>query len=1036
MFRFFCVIIAVILFVTGTGQRTFGQKLTNDTPSPVYFNVTLPHLYHGNFTEAVRTSTLDLKNAVKIPDNNGNTLLWLDSLCYWTIIGECHFQMGRFDDAFHAYTAALRIYFMHPDWLKRISVTAPPALLPRVPMKWGKSARPGHAGNFQTTKFRIAREDLHIVPMGDKPGLMTSKTLFNIHADQVVSCLALTIRRRAEILGGLSKYDPDTKRLADILAARPCLPNHFTGSWIDVLFGLTLSAMGDDAGAEAQLNRGLLMMGTHDHQLTAAALNELGRIAERAGKPENARNLYLEASYAAYLYLDPILLGETFRNMNNANRLIQRHKPFSPFVDAFVFFSTERNVSPLILLPILFDATEDAVAARKFPEAAALCDRTGAIIKGTPMIDSQLGARHHYLAATADYIRAYLNVISGKKIDPKIAESGSRYLHASLDFMRHGSLRIHQLNKLEEFFQRGMITSKGPVTERVADELYSELLRESTENDWLTQPIDCFAALTATPLRAYEHWFAVAYQRGNREKAFDISEKMRRARFFAALPTGESRLLAFRMLFEGNDTFQTEDMLLQRQTLALDFKEFRKISEKVRQIKRQLVSLGIMPQNAEQISLQKTLLGELEKHSAAQEAVLRVMALSRTKVPPIFPPVLPLEELRKSLPDKTTILSFTEALGNLYGFLIDNKSLTVWQVFHEPKEKALHELISDYLQHLGNRSANAAVSVQELTDSSGKWKESGAKLLKRLLGNEQRKADFTDLVIVPTGSLWYVPFEAMSVQAGGQYRPLMTAGDQPLTIRYAPTASLAVPDQTGRSLTAETLVLCGKLAARDSYDVSLEAVGRFAKEGVKNLVPMKLEDRNTGLICSAPVFASQIPQLVVLDDIPPPSGYAPLQWSPFRNDKGRDRIPAAGWLHLPWGGPQLLVLPGFHSPAEISLQAAKTSPAVYNGDDLFLSAMLLEACGAKTVLISRWRTGGRIAYDLTGQFLLQYASKPAAAAWRQAILEVGVHPLNLAEEPRVKQDVKLPPDAAPPVANHPFFWSSFMLIDRGEKKDE
>jgi hypothetical protein len=313
------------------------------------------------------------------------------------------------------------------------------------------------------------------------------------------------------------------------------------------------------------------------------------------------------------------------------------------------------------------------------------------------------------------------------------------------------------------------------------------------------------------------------------------------------------------------------------------------------------------------------------------------------------------------------------------------------------------------------------IDVKELADQQGKWKESGARLLRRLLGNEMRQASFTELVVVPTGPLWYIPFEALSVPSGDQLRPLLTAGQTPLVIRYAPMASLGIPQPSSRGGNAETLVLCGRFMSRDTPDVALEAVSRFTQAGIKNLTVMRADDRTSPLPASPSAFASQVQQLVVLDDIPLAP---PLGWSPFTT---KARAPVASWLTLPWGGPRLVVLPAFHTSAESSFRAQ----GVQNGDDLFLSAMLLKACGANTILISRWRTGGRVSYDLVEQFLLQLAEKPAAESWRQAVMEVGSNPINLEEEPRVRKS----PNVEPPIANHPFFWGAFMLLDRGEKRD-
>ena len=1013
--------LAVLSFVLFTQTSPVAKAwIASEAPSRLYLATTLPSFHNGNFTDTLNFLARDLRHAVRINHANQQVFLWLDSLCYWTLQGECHFQMARYDEALQSFTTALRIYFDQPDWLTSISVSMDPGMVPRIPLPWGASGRPGNVGNFSNVRFQMTQEHLRILPMPGQIGLMGQQVRTHIHADHIIQCLALTIRRRAEILGSLSRYDPDTNMLAEILAARPHLPNHFTGTWVDVLYGLTLSALGDDTSAEIQLTRGLLMMGVIDHQLTGVALNELGNIALRNGNGEAARSFYLEASFSAYQMGDPVLLGETFRNMANAHRLFEKALPFPPIIAASAYFRASGDVSPMTLLPLVHEEVEYNITLRRIPEAARINALTSRLMPGTVY-----NARYNYLAAMIAYCEVYANMVAGRRVPPQAVAAGDTHLGAALNFLSRGSLRLYQLNKLEEFFQRGMITPNGPITTRIADELYDELLRESTEIDWTLQPMECFAALVGTPPGAYERWFDVAFHRGNREKAFDISERARKARFFASLPLGESRLTAFRLLFEEEEETLPPDTLLQRQTLALEFPEFNALSDNVRNIRRQLLTIPIVPQNPDQLTQQRALLADIEQHSAVQESMLRVMALSRTSVPPVFPPMMPLEQIRRELPENTAMLVYIESLGNLYCFMIDRNSLTPWLVrAANPRERPLHDLISQYLRDLGNAGANQVVGTRELTNPQGNWRESGNRLLWRLLGNEPRPMNFTELVIVPTGALWYVPFEAMSVDVGGQYRPLLTAGQTPLAIRYAPTASLGVPNrQLRRGTNVETLVVSGKLMSRDAVDVSLEAANRFSQSGIRNLFVMQADERVSPLPASASAFASRVQQLVVLDDIPLS---APLAWTPFSHDRGRGRNSVASWLTLPWGGPSLVVLPAFHTPAEGAL---RNVPA--NGDDLFLSSMLLQACGARTILISRWRTGGRVSFDLTEQFLLQLGERSASAAWRQAIMEVGSDPINFGEEPRVRNESR-EPGAEPPIANHPFFWGAFMLIDRGE----
>ncbi|MDR0608536.1 MAG: CHAT domain-containing protein [Planctomycetaceae bacterium] len=1034
---FFYVLISLTtilsgIFVGNSGGTVFGQSIGvmpfREIPTPEYFNISLHRYFEGNFDKALTDFNRDLQRAFKIPNVNGQMFLWLDSLCYWIMCGECHYQMARYNDAMQAFNNALQIYLQQPEWLKSITYTGYPSAIPRQPFTWGHSERVGGIGDFRQCKFQIYQENVNLVNLG-RQGTALSKNaqLSSIHADEIITRMALMIRRRAEILGPLSKYDPETKTLLEVLGNRPCLPNHFTGVWVDVLHGLTLAAMGDDTTAETQLQKGLLMLAQFDHQLTPVALNELGHIAIRANKPEEAVKYYLESSFSAYLARDPILLGETFRNMANAQKLIDKTKTSPPIQAALKFFGTQKDISPMILVPLCHEAAEEAFMAGNTKAAMTYHHQAAMLLKGRNLADTVHNAWNYYLGAMIAYANASADYQSGKPMTLSM-QNGDKNLETALLFMRQrGSLWLYQLSILETLFQQGKITTRGPITMRIADELYDFMLRDPNSLDWTLQPMESLAAMTFTPPTAFQRWFYVALQRGDREKAFEISELARRAVFFSSFNLG-ARLFSLRILFEGGSEHVTPERRLERQTLSLDFTRFGELSNQVRAVQTQLRSIPLVPQNSTQAEQQRKLLRDLETLSLAQEAMLRPMALTRTPTSTVFPPMMKLEQIRKELPEKTAMLVFTESLGTLYGFLIDRHNLTMWAILQEPKSDSLQKLITDYLTGLGNRDLNYPLPIKELVDPNGKWKESGAKLLNRLLGNEPRPVHFTELVIVPTGQLWYVPFESMTVKAGNEYRPLIAAGREPLTIRYAPMASLGIPQKTGRSATAETLTIYGKFVSKDAPSVALDAIDRYVKAGIQHLIPMP-SITNEPFPSSASAFATQIKQLLVLDDIPIPPNGLPLGWSPFNGDKAKLKNPVGSWLTLPWGGPELIILPGFHTPAEFSLKTPRSgAKQMMSGDDLFLSAMVLQACGAKTILMSRWRTGGRASYDLVEEFLKNYSSMPSAESWRQAIMTVGGEALHLDEEPRVRMES----GAEPPMANHPFFWGAFLLIDRGE----
>ena len=74
------------------------------------------------------------------------------------------------------------------------------------------------------------------------------------------------------------------------------------------------------------------------------------------------------------------------------------------------------------------------------------------------------------------------------------------------------------------------------------------------------------------------------------------------------------------------------------------------------------------------------------------------------------------------------------------------------------------------------------------------------------------------------------------------------------------------------------------------------------------------------------------------------------------------------------------------------------------------------ASGARTILLSRWRTGGQTSYDLVREFAQELPHTTPADAWQRAVLVVADSRLNLEAEPRVKKEtVDEPPKAEPSV---------------------
>ncbi|MCL2304608.1 MAG: CHAT domain-containing protein [Planctomycetaceae bacterium] len=1008
-------IFLVLFFLAGS---VFAQQLST-LPGPEYDDA-WERFSNGDFDDAMRNF-----NAILTRRTLGRNP-WIDSICYYAMIGECQFQAGNYQHALEAYDQALNVYFDFPDWATYLNVNSNVSPVPRRQAPWGISNRMNPFGSFPGIYHIKVVANQNIVRLEGKVGIIKEDMLVPINAPEIFSCLANAIRHRAEILGPMSKFDRRNDELVEKLAGRPGLANHWSGTWVEVLYGLALAAAGKDEEAYWVLEKASVMPGQLEHPLTAIALCEMGRIQLRAEKRKEAADLFYEAGISAYHFNDPITLEESFRYSAICQRLVDRTKPCGFLVPALEHSAGVLNrrgknacANIFVLVSLMEEAADEAltfgnpVAAQKY-----LKDAEG-IMKTSALREGRYGGRWNYLKARAAYF-------SGR---PGDLVEGNKYLTVAMGYMNKCSLWVSQIKHLAFLHSSGRVTTTGAFTTRKALELYEYLLREPTAEDWIVQPMDSLAvqnALPPTPAGEdiYELWFDTAVSLSYTEQAFEISERIRRKRFYSQIPLG-NRLISLRAIFESPVSGLSRQNQLDRQELMLAFPDFAKLSQQAKTLRLRLQSLPSVPQTEEQSKQLASLYGNLEKVSVLQEVMLRSIALSRIKSPVVFPPFYTLKEIQDQLPEGTSLLVFFAARGRLYGFMINRSDYEMWPI--SAKIDALRPPISAYLTALGNTGPVREIAAKDLREDVKRttneekkleWKKRGNNLFKILL-QTAKEPNFTELVVVPDNLIWYVPFESLCVtDTDGKLRPFIAANNGKWLLRYAPTASLGVPVNQGHGVDVETVVVAGKLFPKDDPQKALTKAADMS-QNIANLTILsspKVPGKDT-------LFATQLKRLVVLGDVPQ-SKAGPLAWNPFGSE-AKLSSGIASWLELPWGGPRLIVLPGFHSSAETAIKTG-------NGSEIFFSVLAMQANGAHTILLTRWNQGGTVSYDLVSEFLRNYQTETAPKAWKEAVMTVANRSIHFDEEPRVKTVA----GEEPLKANHPFFWSGFLLIDQGELAGE
>lgn len=971
---------AILLLGATSASAQIGQTgAMQSIPSDFYFR-TFNLYFNGEYRDALDAFRRQGRGGIKNTQS-----FWIDSICYHAMAGEACYQLGQLDAAMQHYDSALALFQAYPDWMMRVQFNSQPrpAAAGQIGVcPWGQPKRNVKLAHFPGGD-QIAQGRIDNSQALQSGGVVQSPVLLAIRTPELVRATALVIRRRHEILGPLGAHDNTTKGTLDALLKRPGPPNHWSECWIDLQLGLAYVAAGKPDQGRTLLERAVLCDGQWDHPLTATALLALGQLSLAQGDLAAAGGLFEEASYSAFQYGDPALVEEALAGGFLAHVLANRPGVYPPLAPATAW-ARAKNYRQLGCHLLIMSA-ESVLMSGDPRKAAGVLGEARSAMGRSDLPAARIGAALNHLTAALAY-------------ESGDVAAGDAALQAALGFQSKASAWLYRLKIV------GAGNTK--VTPRAAFELYQELLRDPTATDWRVDPLDSLAYLLAPRAGAFESWFELALQRNEPSSALAIADQARRHRFLMTQELG-GRVLGLRWELDAPTEVLGTQESLERQDLLHRWPRLQEIAVKTADLQRQLRQSSLVPDTPAAARELSAALGQLDALSRDQERLLRAIAVRREPGSLVFPPRRDLKTIQAGLaPDCGALAFFTTPRG-VYGFLITQKDFSHWQA---GTPKVVFGQVAKLLQAWGHTDANRVMPLKQLTETP--WRPAAQKLAKALVSGSKSEfpGPLTELVVVPDGPLWYLPFEAL---------PLDTKDEGPLVIdklrvRYAPLASLTVPDGRAPPLASSTAVVAGKLSPRDDGSLTAAALDRLTAQG-RGVVALR-----SPLPAPSGLYAKLFDRVVVLDDISldETGGYA---WDPLQLG---DRDPAnslARLLALPWGAPVDVLLPGFHSAAENSMRRG----AEAQGDELFLNVTGLMACGARRILISRWRTGGQTALELVQEYLQESALGPADEAWQRAVAVARDTRIEAENEPRVD----LGKSDTPPTAEHPFFWAGFLVID-------
>ena len=1007
----------------GAAQAVIGPNAPNQinvvtVPAPPYF-AALTLYQAGKFAEAAAT----LSTLVKPPtEQQAHTIahrflralarldnpqifeyrasrladLPADDICYFTMRGECNYQLGNYTAALLDYQAALATYLGNPNWFYRLRLadatrpgvgTRTLSTSPAAPT-WGQ--RGSLPGDFPAT---VTVGGALPFLAHSTPAMRNRLPATTVYVQEIVRCTALAIYRWHELGGPLCEYHPFSRQLSlqgASQAARAGLTgqNPWIAIWDRVESGMMAALEGRRAEAITKLQEGALL-GALDHPLTGYALLMLGRLS--GDKPDEAEKYFVQASLAAAHYNDLTVVQEALRAAAELHLSAGRKTKFAPLEPAIVWASTAGS-APLEATLLLLAAESDYQLGQVESATARLTAAT-ALVGTTEMAMGRTGARLNYLKALVAY---------GSQ-NPLVGEPA---LQAALAYQRLGSFWQFRAGMIE------LATFAKLIPEHRAAELYASVFSGPTQADWLADPLESLSSMVIPHTASYERWLELPLVERQPKVAFEIAERTRRHRFLSTLDLG-GRMLALRWVLEAPEARLNETALAERPQILVRVPRYAEVSHRSRELIAELRKLPLKPEEPDDVKRQKKLLAELKQTSVEQEMVLRQLALERQDCELAFPPLKPLEQLQAGLGEGHAIWSFLETSQHIHAFWLTKNDVTHWQLDISPKQ--LGARVRELLGNWGNPATNQRLTHQDLVED--RWRTAAQRLFEDLTkGSKLDFAAIKELIVVPDGQLWQLPFEVFF--APDVATP--TRADR-MRVRYSPTAGLAVGDtRTHRSgVNVVVPATASSKEHRERESEHLSALQQAAPDAVTL----------TGKLLFDPALLSTlIDQLIVCHEVPA-TGEA-YHWSPIplpTKDAGAELI---DWMALPWGGPDEAFFLGYHHAPGGHSHNGKTDKgqtATEPVSDLFLSLCGMMATGSRTVLISRWRTGGQTNYDLLREFAKELPQATAAAAWQQAVQHVTSSPLAVDKEPRLKQDH----GATDPSASHPFFWAGLLMADTG-----
>ena len=909
-------------------------------------------------------------------DTNGR---WIDAIPVHAMLGECFYQAGDLPSAVEQIDAALALAVQHRGWLSSLEWQDALAAAVRVPdssARWAGGNVPGLVPLGDKMKLNTGSRDTE--GMLRRGGTFESARLTTVDAVEIMRGLAIAAYRRRVIFGPLSDQAEIVRQAIDATKYPPGLDLPIPRALIGAMRGCEKFGAGQDDATLTDAGQTALV-GNAVHPLSPVVLLAAARTHAMRDEFAAAVPIAIQAAIAASAQRQPEFVGEA---MMIAVGCVDEKSAGALIGNATSAAAAHMQRGRLASVGALLAATEAASLAGDVDAAKLALSEVSNLLQRRDIVQPRLAAHGEYLTAlTAAQSGASIGIGEPSVVDAALSRMYT-FTSGNGPSLRRGNQRRPggTVPSTPRLFQLGLVTAgvrNRGVGGKIVDEKLKTYAGDPPAYVWRADPVDAiaFQVFDRTPMIAAQ--LVSAVKRNAPAELIPLVDALHRSRFLNTQSLG-GRVLQVRRIAA------TEKTLLSEESAAFVGKPPQTLS----QIINILAAPAPLPSSE-----------DFAQRGQRLESLATLLALKRQVLPAASPPPIQTANDLLELPKASGMLAFTDVGGAVIAVLAADGKIKTWNV---AGSKAINGDLLKLLREIGvtgNRQASRL-------EGESTWKQYGATIRRKLIPDEYLEdlLQLDDLVIVPDGPLWYLPWELLVL--GDENADML--GDK-MAIRYAPTPGLAIHPVAYSVGERPTGIVSQLFFAPRDGELNQQLIDQIS-EALKT--PVKLPGDPP---LPASLTGESVGALAVLGVVTP-NPASPFALVPAVYDASSPQGSLAAWMRLSSRVPTSVILPGYRTTA--------SGATLGDGRELFLTLTAMHCAGVRDVVISRWPVGGESTAVLMKEFLQELPFEGVHPAWRRAIQSLRQAPLRPEGEPLLGAKDQQREELT---GAHPIFWSGYLI---------